>query len=68
MNVFSFNSYERHFEKKHTKLVHIYYIYILYIYIYIYIYIVFVQIDKATGNITFVCKRFYVCVTHLQMM
>ena len=35
MNVFSFNSYERHFEKKHTKLVHIYYIYILYIYIYI---------------------------------
>ena len=37
MNVFSFNSYERHFEKKHTKLVHIYYIYILYIYIYIYI-------------------------------
>ena len=36
MNVFSFNSYERHFEKKHTKLVHIYYIYIYYICIYIY--------------------------------
>ena len=45
----SFNSYERHFEKKHTKLVHIYYIYIYIYIIYIYIYISLKQLIRRNA-------------------